>query len=194
MRSFLPQLLRKYIAYARQHVHPRLTGALGLVVHKTASGTACGWNRWFVLRILPRLLRYGCLIMLPGECHCPPYLTAGEAMEVLKAYYLQLRAASAADPGSLPVTARQLESLVRVQLAEAHPHCLPNHATPLLGAMPQGAVGEYCTARSAWFLPQVRLSEARARVELREEVTRADAEVGAVVALRVPAATCDCAV
>lgn len=34
-------------------------------------------------------------------------------MEVLKGYYLQLRAASAADPGSLPVTARQLESLVR---------------------------------------------------------------------------------
>ena len=42
----------------------------------------------------------------------------GEAMEVLKAYYLQLRAASAADPGSLPVTARQLESLVRVEGAE----------------------------------------------------------------------------
>ena len=35
-------------------------------------------------------------------------------MAVLKGYYLQLRAASAADPGSLPVTARQLESLVRV--------------------------------------------------------------------------------
>lgn len=54
---------------------------------------------------------------------------------MLKAYYLQLRAASAADPGALPVTARQLESLVR-------------------------------------------LSEARARAELREEVTREDAEVG----------------
>ncbi|KAL4433271.1 hypothetical protein ABPG77_003319 [Micractinium sp. CCAP 211/92] len=76
------QLLRKYIAYVRQYVHPRLTP---------------------------------------------------DAIAVLKAYYLQLRAASAADPGALPVTARQLESLVR-------------------------------------------LSEARARVELREEVTREDAE------------------
>ena len=56
-------------------------------------------------------------------------------MAVLRDYYLQLRAQSAAEPGSLPVTARQLESLVR-------------------------------------------LSEARARVELREEVTREDAEVG----------------
>lgn len=53
---------------------------------------------------------------------------------MLKHYYLELRGASAADPGSLPVTARQLESLVR-------------------------------------------LSEARARLELREEVTREDAEV-----------------
>ena len=58
-------------------------------------------------------------------------------MTVLRDYYLQLRAQSAADPGSLPVTARQLESLVR-------------------------------------------LSEARARVELREEVTREDAEVGGI--------------
>lgn len=62
-------------------------------------------------------------------------LHAADAIAVLKTYYLQLRAASAADPGALPVTARQLESLVR-------------------------------------------LSEARARVELREEVTRQDAEVG----------------
>lgn len=54
---------------------------------------------------------------------------------MLKGYYLQLRAAAAASPGSLPVTARQLESLVR-------------------------------------------LSEARARAELREWVTREDAEVG----------------
>lgn len=64
----------------------------------------------------------------------PIHLRAAEAIAVLKSYYLQLRAASAADPGGLPVTARQLESLVR-------------------------------------------LSEARARVELREEVTREDAEV-----------------
>ena len=64
-----------------------------------------------------------------------PALPAAEAMEVIKEYYLHLRAASAADPGSLPVTARQLESLVR-------------------------------------------LGEARARAELREEVTREDAEVG----------------
>ncbi|KAL4857670.1 putative DNA helicase [Chlorella vulgaris] len=76
------QLLRKYIAYARQYVHPRLSE---------------------------------------------------QAMSVLKEYYLQLRIQSAADPGSLPVTARQLESLVR-------------------------------------------LCEARARLELREEVTAGDAE------------------
>lgn len=59
---------------------------------------------------------------------------AEQAMSVLKDYYLQLRIQSAADPGSLPVTARQLESLVR-------------------------------------------LCEARARLELREEVTAGDAEV-----------------
>lgn len=41
---FLPQLLRKYIAYARQYVHPRLTGAPGLVVRNTASGAAWGCN------------------------------------------------------------------------------------------------------------------------------------------------------
>lgn len=64
-------------------------------------------------------------------------------MQVLKAYYLQLRAASAADPGLLPVTARQLESLVRNWLAAVHLHCLPNHATPLQGAMPEGAADAY---------------------------------------------------
>jgi DNA replicative helicase MCM subunit Mcm2 (Cdc46/Mcm family) len=53
-----------------------------------------------------------------------------------QAFYLQLRADSAAPmSGGAPITARQLESLVR-------------------------------------------LAEARARVDLREEVTRADAEVG----------------
>ena len=78
------QLLRKYIAYARQHCHPSLST---------------------------------------------------EAKVVLKTYYLHLRRQSAAEPCGLPVTARQLESLIR-------------------------------------------LAEARARTDLREEVTRQDAEVG----------------
>ncbi|KAI8465449.1 MAG: MCM2/3/5 family-domain-containing protein [Monoraphidium minutum] len=78
------QLLRKYIAYARAHVHPVLSD---------------------------------------------------EARDALQAFYLQLRADSAAPMagGGAPITARQLESLVR-------------------------------------------LAEARARVDLREEVTREDAE------------------
>mgnify|MGYP001810641147 CR=1 FL=1 len=46
---------------------------------------------------------------------------AAEAVAVLKEYYLQLRAASLADPGGLPITARQLESLV-CRLAE--PSCV----------------------------------------------------------------------
>lgn len=53
---------------------------------------------------------------------------------MLKEYYLQMRAAAAADQSGMPVTARQLESLVR-------------------------------------------LAEARARADLREEVSRQDAEV-----------------
>ena len=77
-----PQLLRKYIAYARQYVHPTLTS---------------------------------------------------EAAAVLKAFYLQLRQQSAAEPGAPPVTHRQLESLIR-------------------------------------------LAEARARVDLREQVSEDDAE------------------
>ncbi|GAX76612.1 hypothetical protein CEUSTIGMA_g4058.t1 [Chlamydomonas eustigma] len=77
-----PQLLRKYIAYAKQYVHPRLSD---------------------------------------------------EARQVIGSFYLHLRGQTV--PGSsTPVTARQLESMVR-------------------------------------------LSEARARLELREEVTREDAEV-----------------
>lgn len=54
---------------------------------------------------------------------------------MLKAHYLHLRAQSAADAQGLPVTHRQLESLIR-------------------------------------------LAEARARVELRGNITREDAEVG----------------
>eukprot|EP00887_Chlorella_sp_A99_P007436 scaffold2.g7436.t1 len=65
-----PQLLRKYIAYARQYCHPRLSTG---------------------------------------------------AKAVLKAYYLHLRAAAAGDPCALPVTARQLESLIR--LTEARARC-----------------------------------------------------------------------
>ncbi|CAI7913440.1 unnamed protein product [Closterium sp. NIES-53] len=76
-----PARLRQYIAYARTHVHPRLSE---------------------------------------------------EARAVIKAFYLRLREHSRAMDGP-PITARQLESLVR-------------------------------------------LAEARARVELREEVTEADAQ------------------
>ena len=81
------QLLRKYLGYARAHVHPRLSDA---------------------------------------------------ARDALQAFYLRLRADAAAPmgggAGGAPITARQLESLVR-------------------------------------------LAEARARLDLREVVTRADAEV-----------------
>jgi DNA helicase MCM8 len=89
-----PVLLRKYIAYARQYVHPRLDA---------------------------------------------------KAAAVLKRFYLRLRAAAAADAGALPVTHRALESLVR-------------------------------------------LTEARARAELRERVTAEDAED----AVAVVAETLDC--
>lgn len=51
-------------------------------------------------------------------------------MEVLKDYYLQLRAASAADPGSLPVTARQLESLVRVEGSRERQQLALFHSVP----------------------------------------------------------------
>ncbi|EIE22418.1 MCM-domain-containing protein [Coccomyxa subellipsoidea C-169] len=76
------QLLRKYIAYARAHVHPVLSNA---------------------------------------------------AKQVLKEFYLELRRKAVVSEGGLPITTRQLESLVR-------------------------------------------LAEARARADLRQEVTRADAE------------------
>ncbi|KAK9914958.1 hypothetical protein WJX75_002939 [Coccomyxa subellipsoidea] len=76
------QLLRKYIAYARAYVHPKLSD---------------------------------------------------EAKQVLKAFYLELRKKAVASEGGVPITTRQLESLVR-------------------------------------------LAEARARADLRQEVTRADAE------------------
>ena len=76
------QLLRKYIAYARQYIHPVVTPS---------------------------------------------------AATVIKSFYLNLREQSAADPTAPPVTHRQLESLIR-------------------------------------------LAEARARVDLREQVSEEDAE------------------
>jgi hypothetical protein len=162
------QLLRKYIAYARQYVHPRLSGLLtwetgvrgwrvgvgvgpggGRTVRATAGG-----RRWLLAKgshgeLLGCHAAHAPLAALcsplrssrsqaRGSCAAitlpplPPL--ADDAVAVLKEYYLQLRAAAAADPGGMPVTARQLESLVR-------------------------------------------LAEARARVELREEVSGQDAEV-----------------
>lgn len=108
-RLLLPPL--RYIAYARQYVHPRLTGALGVELGRLGAA---------LCTLCMRCVRCG----LGMACHqfnttqrapllaCTP-VCAGEAMAVLKEYFLHLRAQSAADPGSLPVTARQLESLVR---------------------------------------------------------------------------------
>lgn len=165
------QLLRKYIAYARQYVHPRLTRESQLrrggMYGACPAGKFCrtGQQPHTAQRLMHSTLDltytatsspasaflspfpvFSCtqLLLPPARSStCPsPSLPAADAIAVLKAYYLQLRAASAADPGALPVTARQLESLVR-------------------------------------------LSEARARVELREEVTREDAEVGAHTARHI---------
>ncbi len=65
---FTEEFLRKYIAYARRHVHPRLSR---------------------------------------------------EAMERIKAFFLELRAKSEAPDAPVPITLRQLESLVRAAEARA---------------------------------------------------------------------------
>lgn len=112
-KNFAPltgQFLRKYIAYSRERVFPRYIVLFNFW---------CKCNANF--DTLP-------------TCFSPLFLRMSkEAAAILKKFYLRLRNRRTSADGT-PITARQLESLVR-------------------------------------------LSEARARVDLREEVTAEDAQV-----------------
>ena len=165
--SLLPmQLLRKYIAYAREHVHPVLSDEAkeilqvrllcGSTVASVKGGLevsrllcllvvqAVGIVSAFTLLLSSHsVFQPGCVGPASLCLPCRSYRCGGCA----QTFYLSLRSSSCGGiSGSLPITARQLESLVR-------------------------------------------LAEARARVELRETVTADDAQVRRATADRASHST-----
>ena len=122
-------LLRKYIAYARRYVHPKL-GEASKKVHI------------FIFVLKQAFIKL---------------------QQVIQNFYMELRAKPQAEV--MPITTRQLESLIR---------------------------SIWSQLLKSFILPFSRLTEARARMELREEATKEDAEEVITVILKLGKSGDDC--
>ncbi|CAN0469472.1 unnamed protein product, partial [Scytosiphon promiscuus] len=109
-----------------------------------------------------------------AKAHCHPTLTL-KAARVLQKLYLTMRN-EAKDGRSMPITMRQLESLVRLSqviLTEWE----VRHPFPICFVLPNfSAVPSRPTERAAFSELNFVREQARAKVELREHVTEQDAK------------------
>lgn len=123
--SLLPmQLLRKYIAYAREHVHPVLSDEAKDILQVNPSAILSSVDA-------PCLRGEKSCAVTIYSCKCWPACRSshppstlwgccGNSWCAMQIFYLSLRSSSCGGiSGSLPITARQLESLVRLAEARA---------------------------------------------------------------------------
>lgn len=139
-----PQLLKKYIAYARTHVHPQLSGGARQVSLQSENTTSCCQAPKLCNLALTCKIAFcmQCKVLLQldpeawtthvsaclqqvqalqqsGPSCLPPIGFAICVAQILREFWLDMRAKSAGTGNA--VTLRQLESLIR--LAEARARC-----------------------------------------------------------------------